>query len=113
MKVITWQRTVTTAGTAVRLATSSFKVRKAAIKALSTNSGIVYVGKEYNADDVQSSTGWELSAKESLSLEPDTKTGNSTFVDLYDIWVDAASNGDKVCVAVGVTEDFPETNPTA
>ena len=79
------QITIATAGTAVQGSDtgggSAFY-----IKALSGNSGLVYVGND-GADDVTSSNGFELSA------------GDVVFYEgiLENLWFDAAINGDKVC----------------
>lgn len=113
MNITSYKRTVTTAGTAVRLATSSLKVQKAAIKALSTNSGLIYIGKTHNADDVSSSDGFELSAKEALSLDPYDVRGQDTVIDLYDIWIDAATNGEGVTVIFGTAPGTTIPDPVA
>jgi len=113
MKITSYKRTVTTAGTAVRLATSTFKVQKVAIKALASNSGVVYVGKTHNADDVSSADGFELSAKESVSLDPFDVNGQDTVIDLYDIWVDAATSGEGVSVIVGTKPSTDIPDPVA
>jgi hypothetical protein len=59
-----------------------------AIRALSTNTGVVYVG---NAGDgtVSSSSGYQLAAGDQIVL--------GYVGDLSSIMVDAATNGDKVC----------------
>ena len=78
------QITVTTAGTAVQgPATGGLKV---VVKALSTNSGLVYIGNDA-AGDVTAANGFELSAKEEIVVRKS--------LDAY--WFDAATNGDKFC----------------
>lgn len=82
------QTTVTTAGTAVPLISTELRSNGSlAIRALSTNTGVVYIGND-GANDVSSSTGFELSAEDILVFE---------YVgDLRSIYVDAATDGDKV-----------------
>jgi hypothetical protein len=78
--------TVTTAGTEVVLGTGTFQ-RSLAVKALSTNTGIIYIG---NAGDgtVSSSTGFELLASDVIVFE---------YVhQLNDILVDASINAQGV-----------------
>ena len=79
------QITVTTAGTAVQ-GTATGKYQLFFIRALSTNTGIVYVGND-GADDVTSSNGYELKKGEQIPFEGD----------LDDLFFDAATNGDKFC----------------
>lgn len=58
------KKTVTTAGTRVTLA-SSQAVKSVTIKALATNTGLIYVGDS----SVSSSNGYQLSAGESISID--------------------------------------------
>lgn len=86
MGAISGQTTVTTAGTEVALGTG-LPQSAVLVKALSTNTGIMYVG---NAGDgtVASTTGYPLSAGDQLIFE---------YVDdLSKIMVDASVNGEKV-----------------
>ena len=62
--VINGKKSVTTAGTAVSLA-SSTTCKSVTVKALISNTGLIYVG----ATGVSSSDGFELSAGDSLSLD--------------------------------------------
>lgn len=88
MAAISGQRTVTTAGTAVRLAASSTPCfGPLIVKALDTNTGIVALGHD-GAGDVTVSNGLRLAAGESVVFE---YVGN-----LYDIWLDSAANGEGV-----------------
>lgn len=59
------QKTVTTAGTEVALTTSKSLKSGVMIKALTSNTGIIYVG----LNPVTSSTGFELLPGESVFLE--------------------------------------------
>ena len=75
--------TVSTAGTEVTLASSQAFTSGVTIKALSGNTGLIFVG----ANPVTSSTGFELSAKESVFLE---------VANLTTVYVDCAVNGEGV-----------------
>ena len=91
MGALSGQKTVTTAGTEVALAASSRVQCAVAIKALTTNTGLVYVG---NAGDgtVSSSTGFPLAAGDVTIME---------YVDdLANIMVDSAVNGEGVAFLV-------------
>lgn len=79
------QTTVTTAGTEVVLGTGAVE-GFVSIKALTTNTGIMYVGND-GAGAVSSSTGYPLSAGQDITIEVG---------DLNNIWVDASVNGEKV-----------------
>ena len=79
------QTTVTTAGTEVIL-NANQACRSVVIKALSTNTGIMYVGNDGD-NAVSSSTGYPLSAKDYVVLE---------VLNLNNIYVDASVNGEKV-----------------
>lgn len=92
MAAITGQTTVTTAGTEVVLAASGTRANgPVRIRALSTNTGKMYIG---NAGDgtVASTTGYELSAGDDIVL--------AYVGDLNTIWVDSSVNGEKVCWAI-------------
>ena len=80
------QITVTTAGTAVQ-GTATAMYRGFFIRALSTNTGIVYVGND-GAGDVTSGNGYELKKGEQIYVECEN---------LNELWFDAATNGDKFC----------------
>lgn len=76
------QKTVTTAGTAVAIG-SSTTLRSITIKALPTNTGYIYVG----GSGVDSSNGFVLGANESVSLD---------FDQLADVYIDSDNNGEGV-----------------
>ncbi len=79
------QTTVTTAGTEVQL-NANQACKSVIIKALSTNTGIMYVGND-GANAVSSSTGYPLSKDDYVVLE---------VLNLNNIYVDASVNGEKV-----------------
>lgn len=95
-EVLSGQRTVATAGTAVALSATSLLVRAVAIKALPGNSGVVYIGND-GAGDVTAANGYPLSPGDQILREApvgdDYARGD---LDLADTWVDAAENGDAV-----------------
>ena len=74
--------TVPTAGTSVALATST-AVKTVTIRALSSNTGLVYVG----SSSVSSANGFELSPQETVSLDLDN---------LNKVWLDVQVNGEGV-----------------
>lgn len=79
------QVTVSTAGTAVQM--TDVRGEIFAIAALPSNTGTVYVGSDSTNLDVASTTGYPLAAGQSVSVACDN---------LSEIWVDSATNGDKV-----------------
>lgn len=82
--VASGQKTVTTAGTAVQLSTTS-NIGEFIIKANNGNTGLMFIGND-GAGDVTSANGFELSAGRSVPF-----IGN-----LSSIWVDSAVSGEKV-----------------
>jgi hypothetical protein len=85
-QVLSGQITVTTHGTAVQ-GTATVKKGTYLIKALSGNSGLVYVGND-GAGDVTSANGYELSAGDQIVVVVSNLNG---------LWFDSASDGDKLC----------------
>jgi len=78
------QTVVTTAGTAVKILSTDEGDYTLIIKALSTNTGLIYVGNS----DVDSTNGFELSAKEEAIIV--IKEGS------MDIYIDSSINGEGV-----------------
>ena len=93
MKFDAGTTTVTTAGTEVQISNTTNRVRKIQAKALAANSGITYLG----VSDVSATNGYELSAGNTITLDFADAGGTVPFSTFY---VDAATNGDKVCWAV-------------
>ena len=88
-EVMSGQTTVTTAGTEVVLAAAGVRKNVAvAIRALSTNTGIMYIGNT-GAGVVSSTTGYGLTAGQQIIIEQ--------VADLSEIMVDSSVNGEKVC----------------
>ena len=86
MSLLSGQKTVTTAGTAVQLGTAEI-YGPLMVKALDTNTGVVALGND-NANDVTVSNGIRLAKGESVEF---------TYVNkLSDIWLDSAVNGEGV-----------------
>jgi len=81
--------TVAAAGTPVRLHSTSIRARRVVIYAQKANSGQIIVGgsSDFNAG---AGVGSGLDSGESITLETE-----KNFLDLYDIWLDTTSNGDK------------------
>jgi len=85
--------TVSTAGTEQRLSNTANRVLWVKAKALAANSGIVYLG----VSDVTATNGYELSAGNEIEINFAEAGGSVIFSSLY---VDAATNGDKLCWTV-------------
>jgi len=79
----TGQKTVLSSGIRVQLH-KDMPGRVFCIKALASNRGIIYVGREGTA----SQSGFELSPRESITLEIDN---------LDKVWIDASVDGEGVC----------------
>jgi len=77
------QKTVTTAGTEVALASSQAILSGVRIKALAANTGIIYVG----ANPVTSTTGFALAAGEEVFVE---------VANLATVFIDSSVNGEGV-----------------
>jgi hypothetical protein len=85
--------TVSTAGTEQQLSNTTNRVLWLKAKALAANSGIAYLG----VSDVTATNGYELSAGNEIEINFKDAGGTVAFSSLY---VDVATNGDKVCWAV-------------
>ena len=81
--------TVSSAGTRVQLSNTLNKVRWIKVKALAGNSGLAYFG----ISDVSATKGYELSATNTIEISFAELGGTVVLNSLY---VDAATNGDKV-----------------
>lgn len=88
-QLISGQTTVAAAGTAVALHATATG-RAVVVRALAGNAGKVFVGND-GVGDVTSANGFELSAGEQT---PPILLADGKLSSLY---VDAATNGDKVC----------------
>ena len=84
---------VARAGTRVQLSNTTNRVRWIQVKALAGNSGLVYLG----VSDVSASNGYELAATNTIEINFADSGGTIAFSSLY---VDSASNNDKVCWSV-------------
>ena len=85
--------TVSTAGTEQQISNTTNRVLWLKAKALAANSGITYLG----VSDVTATNGYELSAGNEIEINFADTGGSIIFSTIY---VDAATNGDKVCWAV-------------
>jgi hypothetical protein len=86
MATLSGTKTVTAAGTAERLSSDLLVNGPILIKALTTNTGLVYIGNVNG--DVDSTTGLPLQAGEIILLN---NVGN-----LAEVWVDSAVNAEGV-----------------
>ena len=84
---------VGTAGTRVQVGNTTQKVRYIKFSAKAGNSGLTYVG----ISDVAAANGYELSANDTLELDFGALGGSEVLNVFY---VDAATNNDKVDVAM-------------
>ena len=85
--------TVSTSGTEQQLSNTAHRVLWLKAKALAANSGISYLG----VSDVSTTNGYELSAGNEIEIDFKGAGGSVAFSSIY---VDVASNGDKVSWAV-------------
>jgi hypothetical protein len=85
--------TVSTAGTEQQISNTANRVVWLKAKALAANSGIAYLG----VSDVSATNGYELSAGNEIEIDFKAAGGSVVFSTIY---VDVASNGDKVSWAV-------------
>ena len=82
--------TVSTAGTEQQISNTTNRVLWIKAKALAANSGIAYLG----VSDITATNGYELSAGNEVEINFRELGGSVAFSTIY---VDTASNGDKVC----------------
>ena len=82
--------TVSTAGTEQQISNTTNRVLWIKAKALAANSGIAYLG----VSDITATNGYELSAGKEVEINFRELGGSVAFSTIY---VDTASNGDKVC----------------
>lgn len=88
------RKTVTTAGTAVALSSSSVLVGSVSLTALSTNTGLIVVGASTVKAAAGERRGQPLSAGQSVSLD---------IRDLSSIYIDSTVNGEGVSWMAGVS----------
>ncbi len=91
-------KAVTTAGTRVRLSATSLEVKNITIQWDPSNTGVIYVGDA----NVAAGQGLVLSSTNTaITLSVDEAEGDedNVFIDLTDIWIDSATNGDQVKLA--------------
>lgn len=87
MNVADGRKTVTTAGTRVKLSSESLSIESVAITALEGNEGTVCVGGKTVVAKLETRTGVPLAAKQTVSIDTD---------DIGDIWIDSTKNGEGV-----------------
>lgn len=81
--IVNGKKTVTTAGTRVQLTTTSTGIHTVSVRALTGNTGLIYIGNSA----VASTTGVELSAGDAITI---------TINDLSKVYIDSAVNGEGV-----------------
>lgn len=82
--------TVSTAGSEQQISNTTNRVLWIKAKALAANSGIAYLG----VSDITATNGYELSAGNEVEISFRELGGSVAFSSIY---VDVATNGDKVC----------------
>jgi len=82
--------TVATAGSEQQISNTTNRVLWIKAKALAANSGIAYIG----VSDITATNGYELSAGNEVEINFRELGGSVAFSSIY---VDVATNGDKVC----------------
>ena len=88
-----FQKAVAAAGTAEALKASSLLVKKAKLKALGTNTDLIYLGDS----SVSSTVGYALAAGDEIDLH-ELYHADGFALDLAEIYIDAAVNGEGVSV---------------
>lgn len=83
---------VTTAGTAVPLASSETLVNKVIIEAKAANTNNIYLG----GSSVSATNGITLDAAQVRELEGGSIDGNTDMIDLSTVYIDADTNGEGV-----------------
>lgn len=86
--------TVAAAGTRVPLSATSLETENILIQAKRTNTGNIYVGDV----TVDATNGLSIGPGEFVTFSADTEEDDASFsvVDLIDIYIDSANNGDGV-----------------
>lgn len=88
------EKLVATAGTRVALSSTKLMSSHVLIKARPNNSGIVYVG----GSDVAAANGYHLAANAEVKLSDLIAPNSNELLNLADVYIDAATNGDGVRV---------------
>lgn len=86
--------TVPSAGTRVQLNSTKISSPAVILQAKTTNTGIIYVG----GSSVAAGLGFELQAKDSVSLGDLELSGDDTDLDLSKWYIDASVSGEGVNV---------------
>lgn len=85
------QKLVTTAGTAVALSATKKLLSKVKVRALTTNTGAIFIGDS----TVSASVGYPLAAGVEIDLD-DLLSNNSDVIDLSKIYIDSAVDAEGV-----------------
>jgi hypothetical protein len=89
-------KTVTTSGVAVRLSSTTLKVRSFMVQSLSTNTGVIFVG----GSDVlaASKNGAALPVSVAVAFLPIGEIKTVNYYDLMNVWIDSTVNAEGVSV---------------
>lgn len=87
------QKLVTTAGTAVALSATKKLIAKLKVRALTTNTGAIYIGDS----TVSASVGYPLATGVEIDLD-DLLDNSSDVIDISKIYIDSAVNGEGVAL---------------
>jgi len=93
MAVNSLVKNVTSAGTAERISATHILCSSVTFRAKKGNTTDIYIGDSSVAD-----TYPDLDANQTITFEAPTIAGNVEGIDLYNIWVDADTNGEGVDV---------------
>lgn len=101
--IISGTKSVTTAGTAEQLSTTSVFCKKLRVQAVAANSGAAFVG------------GSDVDSAEGATLDPTQATAEDFVefenVDLASIWVDVATNGEDLSYVATIDHPAVTTVP--
>lgn len=96
MKIHSFQKTVTAAGTREPLVTDKVECISVSIKALAGNGGTIYLG----GGAVDSSNGKELTAGEAEDITvPEYLLRLGVLIEIGSLWIDSSVNGEGVSVS--------------
>ena len=94
LKVYTFTKTVTAAGTRERLTEQNMVVPAVLMQGISTNTNDVYIGDNRVAND----NGIEIDATDSIVINAYQMGFANEEISLKEIWIDADTNGEGINV---------------
>lgn len=96
LKTLSTQPTLTAAGTAQQITTSTKTVRSVLIYAAKNNTGAVYIGPDNT--NAKIGTGINLDPGKSVTFRGDDINGTPQMIQLSSIYFDGATTGNKLVV---------------